>query len=354
MVRLSEVFKGTEWEIIEEGSSTAWGKAVIPETGNAILIAPSKKKLRCTFEGSLSGTVVVRWHVMHTKKFHQATLVPDLCNLEEGELAWRDNNGTIISWRRLQEFSVANKATAPKSSQKRKRQEAMTSEMSTASTACTDPDEHPDAYDPVTKKGRFHYTRQLGKGAHGVVLEAVDMLATCGSPLVVAVKVPRGYSSLENAREKLQREYNWSHKLLHSTEDEREQLFMKYLEDHTGPEHPTPYVVMELAKGDLAWNVLFGKKKKTCTMVDKRKIVHQVARALTYLEKFGLLHRDLRFHNMFLSRSKLDLTIGDFGLMCRSGEKFNNFHPKTRSLGGSWTGCHGRPGACATRIHHRQ
>merc|ERR1719321_2284311 len=101
---------------------------------------------------------------------------------------------------------------------------------------------------------------------------------------------------------------------------------MKYLEDHTGPEHPTPYVVMELAKGDLAWD-WYLRKRKTCTMVDKRKIIHQLARALTYLQEFGLLHRDLRFHNMFLSR-KLDLTIIDFGLMCRSGEKFNNFHPK--------------------------
>lgn len=54
---------------------------------------------------------------------------------------------------------------------------------------------------------------------------------------------------------------------------------------------------------------------------DKHKVTYQLVRALTYLADLGLMHRDLRFHNMFLSRD-LKLTIGDFGLMARCGDSF--------------------------------
>lgn len=322
-LNLGEVFRGTEWEVKEEGSCTAWGKAVIPISGDAFLVARSRKRFPCTFGGSLRSTAIVKWWVAHAKTMHNATLVPSLCNLQAGELAWRSGTGPIIFWRQVQKVLDAAETNTRKMSQKRKRKEASEySEYSEASTTCPcDADERPDAYDPVTKKGRFHYTKQLGKGAHGVVLEAVDMLATYGSPLVVAVKIPRAFNSKENTREKLCREHDWSRLFLHRTDDERGRLFLKYLEEHTGPEHSIPYVVMELAKGDLAWRVLFGKGHAVFSLADKRKIIHQMACALTYLTKFELLHRDLRFHNMFLSRT-LELTIGDLGTMGRQHEPF--------------------------------
>merc|ERR1719162_154155 len=37
--------------------------------------------------------------------------------------------------------------------------------------------ELPDMYDPDTKTGRFKYTALLGRGANGVVCEAIDMSA---------------------------------------------------------------------------------------------------------------------------------------------------------------------------------
>jgi serine/threonine protein kinase len=194
--------------------------------------------------------------------------------------------------------------------------------LSSASTSCPcDAEDRPDAYDPNTRTGRFHYTRQLGKGGHGVVFEALDMHAKRGSPLLVAVKVPRGYDSVDSAREELSRECSWSRLHLHTTGDERAQLFLKYLEDHTGPEHPIPYVVMELIDGEVSWTRLFSKGRATCSMADKSKVMRQLVQALTYLEHLELLHRDLRFHNIFLSPD-LEVTVGDFGTMGRPDASF--------------------------------
>jgi len=159
----------------------------------------------------------------------------------------------------------------------------------------------------------------MGKGAHGIVLEAVDMRAPKGAPLVVAVKVPRNYNNLDYARAQLHREYNFSDAKLHSADDARARFFLRYLENHAGPEHLMPYLVMELANGDLSWPVLVKRGFTKAPAADKLKVICQLACALTYLAELKLIHRDLRFHNMFLS-SDLDLTIGDFGLMRRWGE----------------------------------
>lgn len=212
--------------------------------------------------------------------------------------------------------------------------------------------ELPDTYDPDTKGGRFKYTTLLGKGAHGVVVEAVDMDANADPPKQhVAVKVMRhstGYPQLMGKRvARMHCEYLWSHMLLHNSKHEHymhEQgcFFLKYLEDHTGLPPASeaellapdlleklermkgvarlPYVVMELARGDTLWRSLYetqGEESIPITMNEKREIVQQLVCGLAYLRKFNLLHRDLRFHNLFFSRNegRVEVKIGDFGMM---------------------------------------
>jgi len=211
--------------------------------------------------------------------------------------------------------------------------------------------ELPDKYGPDTKQGRFKYTKVLGKGANGVVCEAIDMQRQKhDSRETVAIKVLWLSDEISckklkyKAALRLQSEYVWSHLFLHNTRHEhynskQGSLFLQYFEDHTGlpaaseatvlsPDRlqqrepaPLPYVVMELAKGSLAWKALFENPddgSKAYSTSDRREIVRQLASALDYLEKFDLLHRDLHFHNIFLSRDKgLSVTIGDLGMMSR-------------------------------------
>jgi hypothetical protein len=154
----------------------------------------------------------------------------------------------------------------------------------------------PDMYDPITKRGRFKYIALLGKGAHGVVCEAEDMHPQ-SFPLRrrVAIKVLRVSKNMEASSSnkrvlRLHCEYLWSSMFLHNVEHpqyscEQGRLFLRYLEDHTGlpvkvPEEdllaedfmqrleaggevaPLPYVVMELAKGEMSWKVFFSEASK--------------------------------------------------------------------------------------------
>lgn len=217
----------------------------------------------------------------------------------------------------------------------------------------------PDMYDPVTKQGRFKYKALLGKGAHGVVLEAIDMNNTSiAFRPRVAVKVLRGIHASDKGCGKraarMHCEYLWSHMFLHNTthehySPEKAHLFLKYLEDHTGlpPKSneelcavdlikqlesctevaKVPYVVMELATGEMSWKALFPKSGKAIpfTLPEKREVIRQMASALEYLRKFDLLHRDLRFHNMFISREQgnVQVMIGDLGMM---GHRTQSLH----------------------------
>lgn len=210
--------------------------------------------------------------------------------------------------------------------------------------------ELPDMFDPETKRGRYKYTAVLGKGANGVVCEAIDLQAATASRRV-AVKVLRGiditnHKELYKSALRLHCEFLWSHMLIHNTKHEHYNarqacFFLRYFEDGTGFPAASgantlhaeglqrlersvvvarlPYIVMELATGDLAWKALFEKEDAAAsyTMSHRREIIWQLASALEYLGKFNLLHRDLHFHNIFLSRRKGQpaVSIGDLGMM---------------------------------------
>lgn len=212
--------------------------------------------------------------------------------------------------------------------------------------------ELPDMHDPETKLGRFKYTRLLGKGANGVVCEAVDMHAA--SERKVAVKILRVSSlpskkEIAKSAERMHMEYLWSHMFLHNTRHEhynaeQGRYFLQYYEDHTGlPPAPKnvclasevhvlaqidssskvarlPYVLMELAKGETSWKALFEHEKESASRFstrDKRELLRQLLSAVAYLRKFQLVHGDLNFFNLFFSRAnrRLSVAIGDFGMM---------------------------------------
>eukprot|EP00929_Paragymnodinium_shiwhaense_P067882 TRINITY_DN34115_c1_g1_i3.p1 TRINITY_DN34115_c1_g1~~TRINITY_DN34115_c1_g1_i3.p1 ORF type:complete len:775 (-),score=185.39 TRINITY_DN34115_c1_g1_i3:444-2768(-) len=199
----------------------------------------------------------------------------------------------------------------------------------------------PDVYDPVTKTGRWRYEARLGEGGLGVVYRALDCSGRLGH---VAIKVlkPRSVGGHKDGRFifEMYRESQWSMWMLHNEFDARydqqmSQLFVRYLEEHTGfgsiepkgfekkrehfespifdwetngpPLARRPYIVMELVQGEalhLAIDRQFvgprnsDKSDKLLSKEEKRDILLQAAKALEYLEKFGLIHRDFRGCNM--------------------------------------------------------
>lgn len=198
----------------------------------------------------------------------------------------------------------------------------------------------PDEHDAETNQGRWRYEAFLGKGSSGCVYSVMDMRATQRNgdpPRKFAVKVLRAFQKSARRRchevFRLHREFQWSRLRLHNKSHEkysREQgrLIVKYLEDHTGfpsnqeltlhtPEvwlwlkglkdiPSQPYVVMELDSGQLLWEAF---AKTQFTFEEKCKIIQQCATALEYMGKFQLMHRDLRFQNICVSRTDGDCNI---------------------------------------------
>lgn len=204
----------------------------------------------------------------------------------------------------------------------------------------------PDQYDAETDTGRWQYDAFLGKGAHGCVYAVEEARRQNGinghaaPSRKLALKVLRSFCDDSKKRNhedvfKLHQEFQWSHLLLHNKthehyHNERASLIVEYLEDHTGfPSADTvtvftpdvaawlkdvsnfsaqPYVVMEYANGTLMWDVL-SKHEQRLTFEDKGKIMQQTAMALDYMAKFNLAHRDLRLHNMLVSRGENNCKI---------------------------------------------
>jgi len=186
----------------------------------------------------------------------------------------------------------------------------------------------------------------LGKGANGLVCEAEDLKAR-NRKVAVKVLLPVDREQLRRNAERLHLECMWSKMFLHNKRHKQYNfsqgsLFIQYYEDHTGfPADeieqagsikapvivpPLPYVIMELASGDLAWKKFFNEKTDAptlLTMNDKRDILRQLASALEYLSRFELLHRDLHFQNIFISRSRgrSKVTIVDLGMMGRRNQE---------------------------------
>ncbi|CAK0855271.1 unnamed protein product, partial [Prorocentrum cordatum] len=201
------------------------------------------------------------------------------------------------------------------------------------SLAGTDPAALPDAFDPATGSGRWRYESRLGEGGLATVYRATDCKGGRGE---VAVKVLKRHPKLSHRDRRhafaMHRESQWSLWNLHNECDSRfdgaaASLFMRYLEDHTGfselgpagfeakrrlyeapdfnwdldgPDLPArPYVVMELVRGETLQTVI-DRERASLPASEKRQIVVQAARALNYLARFGLIHRDFRGCNMHL------------------------------------------------------
>eukprot|EP00439_Symbiodinium_sp_Y106_P044426 s1067_g5.t1 len=217
--------------------------------------------------------------------------------------------------------------------------------------------EFPDEYCPDAGTGRWKNLGVLGSGGLAVVYLAQDMKGSRGR---VALKVLRAAAQPVHAYE-LHREALWSltrlHCISHSKYDSNgSQLFVRYLEDHTGFDKlcvqdgipmsfdqrrrhleadsfdwsalatqkasQRPYVVMEHLPGQMLWDLTCTrarsiKKLKPLSDEETRQILVQLSKACMYLERHGLVHRDLRPCNVQLCRRRprCQVKVLDLGVM---------------------------------------
>ena len=93
-------------------------------------------------------------------------------------------------------------------------------------------------------------------------------------------------------------------------------LLQKYFEDKENV-----YIVLELCP-NLSLNDML-KRRKRFTDIEVKCYLSQIIKAVIYMQKNKVIHRDLKLGNLFLGK-EMELKVGDFGLATKvtfDGEK---------------------------------
>jgi serine/threonine protein kinase len=135
--------------------------------------------------------------------------------------------------------------------------------------------------------GQFELDRQLGAGGMGTVWAATDLRLGRS----VAVKfLSSAFVFDEPSRQRFEREARLGGRI---RSPHVVQVFSQGLTDDG-----VPYVVMELLDGeDLSYRIA---RSGPCSLVETAVIVEQLCRALSRAHQSGLVHRDIKPHNIFL------------------------------------------------------
>ncbi len=157
------------------------------------------------------------------------------------------------------------------------------------------------AFRPGDVVGRFALRREVGRGGFGVVFKARDRELGRW----VAVKTIRPGAPLAAARESLLREIEAA-RLQHPN-------IVRMLED--GRCDRGPYVVFEYLEGETLGERL---TRGPLTVTELIEVAVAVTRALAYAHAHGVLHRDLKPGNVFLT-SAGGAKVIDFGLASVAG-----------------------------------
>jgi eukaryotic-like serine/threonine-protein kinase len=158
--------------------------------------------------------------------------------------------------------------------------------------------------DGLTIGNQFRLVQQLGQGGMGTVWSAEDL--RLGRP--VAIKfLSHAFLNDQQARNRFAREPRLASKI------RSPHVVQVYSEGTT--EDDVPYLVMELLEGeDLATRIA---REGPCSLAEAGAIVEQVCRALGRAHREGLVHRDIKPHNIFLSAEgdgQVFVKLLDFGI----------------------------------------
>jgi serine/threonine-protein kinase len=151
--------------------------------------------------------------------------------------------------------------------------------------------------------GKYRLEAPVGKGGMGSVWRARHLKLDAD----VAIKfMDPGITASEPARDRFQREAKASAKI--------DYLHIVHVHDY-GIEGETPYIVMELLRGESLDERL--KRQLRLSLGELVPVVAQVCKALRKAHDAGFIHRDLKPGNIFLVRSDDDdelVKLLDFGI----------------------------------------
>ena len=154
--------------------------------------------------------------------------------------------------------------------------------------------------------GRYFVIGLLGRGGMGEVYLARDE-EVLGRDVALKV-LKKEYAALEEFRERIEREAESAAKLSHPN---IVQLF-----DRGESEDALPYIAMEHMKGGTLAEKM--RREGALAWREAARIATQVALALTESHRCGVVHRDIKPHNVFLTGDPLTVVgsvkVGDFGI----------------------------------------
>jgi tRNA A-37 threonylcarbamoyl transferase component Bud32 len=153
------------------------------------------------------------------------------------------------------------------------------------------------------RMGRYLVTGELGRGAMGIVYEAVDPLIGRNVALkIIHFQAQADSKEIDFLRDRLFREARAAGRLFHPG-------IVVVLD--VGQEGSTAYIAMERVEGPTLLQVLATTEKlPTAQVID---ILRQAAAALDYAHQNGVVHRDIKPGNIMLHKGNV-VKVADFGI----------------------------------------
>ena len=147
---------------------------------------------------------------------------------------------------------------------------------------------------------QYQVVRELGRGGMGIVFLARDIALH----RLVAIKVLRQeFASSEEQRERFRREARMTARLSHAN----------IVPVHTfGEAEQFVYIVMKYVHGESLAERL--RAHRGLPTEEARRILHELALALDYAHREGVVHRDLKPENILVERGTGRPMLTDFGV----------------------------------------
>lgn len=170
--------------------------------------------------------------------------------------------------------------------------------------------------------GRFEILRELGSGFFGQVFLAKDL----SLEREVAIKILNKFFENDSQSTNFQR-FRREALVLSKLNHKNIASVFNFSETEDGEY----YLVMEYLVGQSLADLL--KSGRGLPLMQGLKLAQQVAQAMDYAHKAGVIHRDLKPENVFLAQTEADICakVIDFGL-CREFKIEGNFDQKTSTL----------------------
>jgi tRNA A-37 threonylcarbamoyl transferase component Bud32/class 3 adenylate cyclase len=165
---------------------------------------------------------------------------------------------------------------------------------------------NPNASQAVRTIGRYEIVEELGRGAMGAVYKAVD--PQIGRTVALKVILTRGMmdEEMRTQKERFYREARAAGKLTHPG------IIAIY--DVGEDSYGSPYLVMEYVEGMTLDKALSpGGTAQTFTFSQRLSLAVEIAQALDYAHRNGVIHRDIKPANILMTREGHS-KIADFGI----------------------------------------